>query len=296
MAISAFIPEVWSARFLSHLDKLLVYGSVFNRSHESELRDGDTVHVPVFSKSFTVGDYTRNTNIDAPEQADGSTVDVVIDKQKYFNFSVDDVDAMQSRPSLMDEAMGRAAYDMALQMDEDFKAGLDGIPAANIHTVSDKTDAATFVDKLIGAFTLMKAKMTNAGHPEGGRWAIISAHTQYALDERFISKGIANIYTPATSDAAIRNGFVGRLLGFDLRLSTNERTWTDQTPDPDVDYTEIVLGQGTENLVGVVQMNNVEAYRIERQFGDGVKGLAVYGLKNIAPDRTYAIRHQEYDI
>ena len=37
---------------------------------------------------------------------------LTIDQAKYFNFSIDDVDAAQVNPKLMDEAMKRAAYGM----------------------------------------------------------------------------------------------------------------------------------------------------------------------------------------
>ena len=36
MAISAFIPDIWSARFQDNLNKRLAYGSVFGRDHQGE--------------------------------------------------------------------------------------------------------------------------------------------------------------------------------------------------------------------------------------------------------------------
>ena len=46
MAFSNFIPEVWSARLLDHLDKVHVYASLMNRDYEGDIRAfGDTVHI-----------------------------------------------------------------------------------------------------------------------------------------------------------------------------------------------------------------------------------------------------------
>ena len=38
MAFSNFIPEVWSARLLEHLDKVHVYANLMNRDYEGEIR------------------------------------------------------------------------------------------------------------------------------------------------------------------------------------------------------------------------------------------------------------------
>lgn len=46
MAISTFIPTIWEARLLAHLDKALVYGNLCNRDYEGDIRNyGDTVKI-----------------------------------------------------------------------------------------------------------------------------------------------------------------------------------------------------------------------------------------------------------
>ena len=47
MAITNFIPELWSANILLELQKNLVYGSAVNRDYEGDIANyGDTVHIP----------------------------------------------------------------------------------------------------------------------------------------------------------------------------------------------------------------------------------------------------------
>ena len=66
MAISVFIPTIWSARLLEHLDKAHVYAGLVNRDYEGEIRNyGDTVKIQQIG-DITVKSYTKNTDIAAP--------------------------------------------------------------------------------------------------------------------------------------------------------------------------------------------------------------------------------------
>ena len=119
MAITNFIPEIWSARLLRHLDSLLVYAqpTVVNKDYEGEISQaGDTVHIQKVG-DVTVKEYDRNTDIDSPERPDGTTVALTIDEQWYWNIAIDDVDAVQVNVPLLDRFAERAARAMAVQVD-----------------------------------------------------------------------------------------------------------------------------------------------------------------------------------
>ena len=111
MAFTNFIPEVWSARLLEHLDKVHVYAALMNRDYEGEIRAfGDTVHINQLG-DITISDYT-GADIADPEELDSTMQDLAIDKAKYFNFQIKDIDNAQSNPKLVDAAMQRASYGM----------------------------------------------------------------------------------------------------------------------------------------------------------------------------------------
>ena len=112
MSVAKFIPTIWSARLLEHLDKAHVYAALVNRDYEGEIKNfGDKVKINQIG-DITIKDYTKGSDIDDPEELTGSDQELVIDQAKYFNFSIDDVDNAQTNPKLMDEAMQRAAYGM----------------------------------------------------------------------------------------------------------------------------------------------------------------------------------------
>lgn len=72
MAITNFIPEVWSAAILEALRAKLVFPSLCNRDYEGDIREaGDTVHITGYN-DVTVREYVRGQPI---------TVDDVTDKE-----------------------------------------------------------------------------------------------------------------------------------------------------------------------------------------------------------------------
>ena len=142
MAVTNFIPQVWSARLLAHLDKAHVLTNLVNRDYEGEIRQyGDTVKITQIG-DITIKDYVTNTDIDDPQELTTEQQLLVIDQQKYYAFQIDDVDAAQARASLADAAMQRAAYGladvadrwlaslMAAGADEGNQLGSDAAPVA----------------------------------------------------------------------------------------------------------------------------------------------------------------------
>ena len=68
MSVSNFIPAVWSARLLAHLDKQHVLTQLCNRDYEGEITQyGDTVKITQIGE-VTIKDYTANTDIADPEE------------------------------------------------------------------------------------------------------------------------------------------------------------------------------------------------------------------------------------
>lgn len=63
MAITNFIPEVWSAAILEALRAKLVFPSLCNRDYEGDIREaGDTVHITGYD-DVTVRKYVRGQAI-----------------------------------------------------------------------------------------------------------------------------------------------------------------------------------------------------------------------------------------
>lgn len=270
MSINNFIPAIWSARLLAHLDNAHVYGSIVNRDYEGEISGyGDTVKINQIG-DITVSDYTKNTDMTAAQDLDGTQQLLVIDQAKYFNFQIDDVDKAQQNPKLMDAAMQRAAYALA-EVTDKFVAGLHtGVDAANVIG----TDAAPVTVKTTAAYEQLVAlnqKLDEANVPADGRFVVVppAFHAQILLDSRFISAGTAQ------TDNVLSNGYVGMAAGFRIYKSNN-------VPNTKGAAYKIIAGHPMA-ISYAEQIVETEAYRPERRMADACKGLLVFGGKLVQP-------------
>src|SRR5690606_20001035 len=210
MAITNFIPEVWSAALLKNLRDQLTYAQsgVINRNYEGDIaRAGDTVHITSFADPATRA-YTRNNTITYDVLTDATRA-LAIDQARYFAFSVDDIDKRQALPGFIAETTLGASYNLASDADT-YVSGLmvAGVDAGNqlgSETVSDAGDA---YDLLVELRTLL----TRSNTPHTGRFVAVPPEF-YALllkDERFI-----RLDASGTTEG-LRNAQVGRAAGFDV--------------------------------------------------------------------------------
>ena len=266
MAFTNFIPEVWSARLLEHLDNVHVYSALLNRDYEGDIRAyGDTVHINQIG-DIAINDYTGE-DLAAPEELDSTMMELKIDQAKYFNFQVKDIDNAQSNPKVVDAAMQRASYNINDVIDN-YLAGLllAGVKSGSTITAQTLTSANAY-DYLVDLGVLLNEHNV----PMLGRWVVIPPwfHGLLLKDERFVGNGTGY------NQAILQGGWVGDAAGFRIHLSNN-------VPESAGSYSVIA---GT-NAAGsfAEQLVELEAYRLEKNISDGLKGLHVYGAKVTQPD------------
>ena len=112
MAYSNFKPLVWSKHIQRELEKATVLQEDCNTEFEGEARQGSRVKILGVARP-TIGDYTGQ-NIGAPEDVPDTAVYLDIDRAKFFNFGVDDVDKAQSVEGLMQALMAESAAGLVL--------------------------------------------------------------------------------------------------------------------------------------------------------------------------------------
>lgn len=217
MAITNFIPEVWSASLLSVLDKNLVYAgsACSNRDYEGEISAfGDTVHITSISDP-TISTYTKDTNLSDPEALTDAEQLLVIDQAKSFNFQIDDIDKAQARNAgaLMMEASRRAGFKLRDAADQLVAARL-AVGAGTALGVVDATTSTNVYDQLI---VPAGVALDEADVPEEDRYLVIdpATHGKLRLDGRFIK------VNESGDSAGLRAGFVGQAGGFRIYKSNN---------------------------------------------------------------------------
>ncbi len=192
---------------------------VINRDYEGEIRNvGDSVKINAIG-SITVGSYTKNSDINDPEDITGAGTTLLIDQANYFNFQVDDIDRVQARPDVMSEAMREAGYALKDELDGDLAALWSQVSADNFIGTngSPKTDMGTAGYPL--NYLLQLATILDQNNvPTDGRWVIIPPWYKELL-----LKGDTRILNPGTPQAEMRlaNGNIGHIAGFDWHNVVN---------------------------------------------------------------------------
>lgn len=279
-AIDNFIPTIWSARILVALQKALVFAQpgIVNRDYEGEINEaGDTVKINSIGDP-TVFDYTKNTDMPAPETLTSSQKTLTITESKAFNFQVDDVDKAQTRPQVMDAALSRVAYKLADVVDSYLAAELLAGATLNVIGTTNAPITPTAAAGVNGAYEQLVdlgVKLDEQNVPTEGRWVVIPPwyHGLLTKDQRFVSYAAVDV---------LYNRQVGEAAGFNILVSNNVPTVTNATPET---VYKILAGHAMAATYAE-QINSVEAYRPERRFGDAVKGLHLYGA---AVERSEAV-------
>lgn len=276
MTLSNFIPNVWSARLLETLNKAHVYANLANRDYEGEIAAlGDTVKINSIGR-VTIGAYTKNTDISAAETLSDAQTTLAIDTAKYFNFQVDDIDKVQTKPKVMDAAMRDAAWGVADAIDT-LLAGLHtATPAANKIGADGSsaklglvlTAGSAMYDYLVDLAVILDTNNV----PRTGRWVVVPpwAHGVMLKDNRFVNA------TQMGNDMRA-SGVVGQAAGFSVYMSNNV------TDDAQTVKTYRVMAGYTGTISYAEQIVSVEAYRPQLRFGDAVKGLHLCGYKVVRP-------------
>ncbi|MBQ8556289.1 MAG: hypothetical protein IJ438_10525 [Clostridia bacterium] len=261
MAITSFIPQVWSARLQENLHKAMVFGQLCNRNYEGDIAQwGDTVHINNLT-DITVKAYDPTVDIDDPEQLSGGDTTLTIDHGAYYNFYINDVDAAQARVDLMDAAMRSAAYRLADDT-EQYILSVIRKGAGSLLTGAIPSESA---GGIYGLIVSVKTLLDNKNVPRIGRKLILPAAVEGMLlmDSRFVTGS-------AAAADRLAEGSVARAAGFDIYISPY--------------LTTEIVAMTSEAVTFANQITKVDAYRPEKGFRDGVKGLSLCGAKVIMPD------------
>ncbi len=278
MSLANFIPELWAGEFLHNLHRTHVYANpqVINRDYEGDIKNfGDTVRINAIGP-VTVSDYTRNTDISAPQVLDSAQQILSINQAKYFNFVVDDLDKAQARPKAMSEAMYEAGYAVS-DLTDQFVAGLAAGNVASGNTTgssaSPQTDLATD-GKPYSYLVTMAKQLDQTNTPRADRWVVVPPwfYAYIRNDSKFTHATVTAdvLLRQGTVDGAIGDDFhVGMIAGFDVWMSNN-------VPNASSLKYQIIAGHKSAWSYAE-QIVEIEGYRPPLRFGDAVKGLHVYG-------------------
>ena len=269
MAITNFIPTVWSENLYSQLDKKYIAVANCSRDWEGDIKQcGDRVKIcgvgPV-----SVFNYNKNTNIPAPAVLTDNVRELLINQAKAFNFQIDDVEAAQARPGLMDAAVRQAADALADAADK-YVYGLHSAVENNVtHT---EVNAENIFNIILEAILNLQEK--------GVRDDMILEVSPYIAS--LILK--AKISILSDNSSAVENGCIGSIAGVKVFVSNNI-----QVRSEGMTYFYQCFLRTKRAITFAQQLSEIEAYRPELRFADAVKGLHLYGAKVVYPNEIMVL-------
>lgn len=263
MAITNFIPEVWSANILENFHNQGVLVDLANRTYEQEFTAGSTLHIPGIV-DIKVKDYKAAGRTTSPDEVTDTGIDITIDQEKNFDFYVDDIDVAQANGAIMASYTASAAS--ALQ--EDSEAFLTGLLTAGGTKLDDAATVSDYASAYAAILKIRQA-LTAAKIPQQNRHLIVNAAFETFL--LGADSTLAKVNLSGGSEG-LREATIGRLLGFNVVVNPFNTETKAQA-----------IGLYAPALAYVSQISETEAMRGTNKFADRVRGLHVYGGKVLRP-------------
>ena len=273
MAITNFIPTIWSETLLQAMDRKYIGVANCNRSFEGEIREkGSTVKICGLG-SILIGDYNRNADMSAPKTLNETVYELAIEQAKYFHFQIDDVDRAQASPQLMETALKGAA------------SSLINVAEQYVYTIAQGTNRVIETDDL---------------SPENVFNTLIDARTMLLAtgitDPNDIVVEVApdiagclmkaKLTMSSDNTALMESGVIGNLGGCKIYATSAMPQSFNEASQRQVNC----IVRSRRAIAFAEQLSEVEAYRPELRFADAMKGLHLYGAKIVYPQEVIRVK------
>ena len=297
----SFIPTLWSAKLNQKFYKATVFGEIANTSYEGEISGmGDKVVINN-RPDITINDYQVGTSL-SYQVPTPSTVELPIDRAKYFAFQVNDVVAHQSQPKLMDMFSDDASMQMKISIDSSVLLGTatkqgiwNDVPAANQGATAGAISGgynlgtatapvALTAANVLATLTALAGVLDEQNIPETDRWLVIDPLTRQIL----MQSNLAQAQFMGDDKSMVRNGKIGMIDRFTVYVS-NQLPKAAATQDyfgaaaSGTAKRRLILAGHKSAVTFASQMTKMETVRNPSDFGDYIRGLNVYGWKTIIP-------------
>ncbi|MBQ9783398.1 MAG: P22 coat protein - protein 5 domain protein [Clostridia bacterium] len=265
MAITNFIPTIWSENLTTALNRQYIAVANCNREYEGEIRNrGSVVKICGVGK-VDVGDYTKNTDMSNPQALSDTVQELTIDQAKYFNFQIDDIDKAQCSPKLLEAAMKVAADSLANEADK---------YVFSLHTqVEDAISNEDVTENNILDVLLEARQKLYENNVSDASEVVIEVSPAVAS---LILK--AKIDLCSDNNAFLETGCLGSIGGCKVFVSNN----MEHELDSGIHYYKCWV-RTKRAIAFAEQLSEIDAYRPEKRFADAVKGLHLYGASIVYP-------------
>lgn len=304
----SFIPTLWSGKLLAKFYQNTMLSEIMNTDYEGELKNkGDTIRIRT-APSITINDYAGAGSTLTTETPTPIFQDMQVDKAKYFSVQTNDVLAQQADMDLMNLFTEDAAKQLKINIEDEvfFNSFVtEGPDADNEGTTAGEISAAynlgsktapineATASNVLDCILRMSSVLDEQNVPEDGRWLIISPRERNLL----MQSNLAQAYFTGDQSSVIRTGKIGMLDRFTVYVSnllpkgTTDKAMVSGLTGVASGGTDTgakprrAMVAGTNHACSfAMTISKTEPLRNQTDFGDIVRGLAVYGRKVVKPE------------
>lgn len=306
-----FIPTLWSSQLNWKFYKTTMFSEIANTRWEGEIKGlGDKIiinQIPTLSVNTYVVGAGLNYEVPTP-----STIELQIDKAKYFAFQVNDVIEHQAKPNLMDMFTNDASMQLKIAVDSNVlyntfanahasNAGATaGVNSGSYNLGTEAAPVTLTGANVLSMITNFSGVLDEQNIPETERFVVIDPLTRNLL----MQSNLAQAQFMGDSQSMVRTGKIGRIDRFDIyvsnnlpRINANQAYYTSGAGDEtsisasSTATKRRVLLAGHKSAISFAsQITKTEQVRNPTDFGDFVRSLMVYGFKVVKPESlAYAV-------
>jgi len=277
---------IWSGKLLVKFYEATVMAAIANTEYEGEISDhGDKVIIRT-TPSIIISDYQKGGNLNT-QRPEPETIELEINKGKYWQFVADDVDKFQSDYSYIDDWTRDSSEQLKITVDTDVLGSMyadahasnagatAGAKSASFNMGTEASPVALDKTNILDYIVDMGSVLDEQNVPENGRWLTLPVWACGLLKK----SDLQNANEMGDDTSVLRNGQLGMIDRFMIYRTNLLKTVNNGTDD----VTHIMAGHKS-GLTFASQMLNSETLRAESTFGTLVRGLQVYGYKVIKPE------------
>lgn len=275
MSYQNFIPTVWNEQIDRELERLCVFAEDCNRKYEGKVKDkGESVKILGVGKPTirSIAKADRNNDIEAAETIEDTSIIMVIDQIRYFNYKVGDIDKAQAVGGVMDALQEETSEGLANEVDTYIANLAKDKQAVKLYTT---------------AKTVVVSKTESTGERNVLRVLDDAAKVLYKNDVKTSTPIIATVdvdfymafreaYGDKDTDNSkiLKNGKVAMYGNITIKMSNNVAK----------DGNTSLIQVKTKRAIAYAKpLTHTEPYRPENGFADAVKGFILFGAKIVRP-------------
>jgi hypothetical protein len=289
-----FIPEIWSGKLQAKFYKSTCMSEITNSDWQGDIKDqGDKVIIRTIP-NITIRDYSKGATLTSEVPAAG-TIELLIDKGKYFQFVLDDVDDVQTDLRLMDMFTNDASQQMKITIESNVFDGIvtkllastaattnaDGTSGAisgNLNLGTAGTPVALDKTNILDKIVDVGQAMDEQNLPETGRWMVIPPWAAAMIKK----SDLKDASLSGDGASILRNGKLGTIDRFTLYVNNNLKYTAGDTAHH-------VLAGTRDAICFASQFTKMETLRSTATFGNIVRGLQVFGYELTKPEALFRL-------